>query len=78
MTMKKKRHYRGVNIYLKPITRWGDGTRMAAEINFGDSRLHVPTSKSVDSVMYKARRLIDKQLDRKKDVIAEWFKMRLV
>ena len=78
MSMKKKRKYRGASVYIK-TSKWGDGTGISGEINFGgNARKHVPQSDTVDGMMFKARRLIDAELDATEDVVAAWFKRPLV
>ena len=81
MTMKKKRVYRGIAIYLKPSKKTANlpaGARMAGEVNFGTRRKFVAQQKTVEGMMFKARRLIDAELDKTGNVIDDWFKMRLV
>jgi len=81
MGMKKKRVYRGIAIYLKPSKKTANdpaGARMAGEVNFGTRRKFIAQQKTVEGMMFKARRLIDAELDKTEDVVSEWFKMRLV
>jgi len=81
MSMKRKRVYRGIAIYLKPSKKTANheaGARMAGEVNFGTRRTFIAQQKTVEGMMFKARRLIDAELDKTGNVIDDWFKMRLV
>jgi len=81
MTMKKKRVYRGIAIYLKPSKKTANdpaGARMAGEVNFGTRRKFIAQQKTVEGMMFKARRLIDAELDKTEDVVGKWFRTALV
>ena len=81
MGMKKKRVYRGIAIYLKPSKKTANheaGARMAGEVNFGTRRKFIAQQKTVEGMMYKARRLIDAELDKTVSVVDEWFRTALV
>jgi len=80
MTMKKRRTYRGINIYLKPgkVKKDPDNPKMAGEIYFGTYRRWVPQSDTVDGMLFKARRLIDTELDRCEDIETRWFRTPLI
>jgi len=79
--METKFVYRGIAVYLKPSKKTANlpaGAKMAGEVNFGKRRKFIAQQKTVEGMMYKARRLIDAELDKTGDVVGEWFKMRLV
>jgi len=79
--METKYVYRGIAVYLKPSKKTANlpaGAKMAGEVNFGKRRKFIAQQKTAGGMMYKARRLIDAELDKTEDVVSEWFKMRLV
>jgi len=81
MSAHNTRKYRGISIYLKPgkktLTK-DEGQMTAGEINYGARRAFVPQQDTVEKMMRKARRMIDKELDEKVDVVDKWFRTPLV
>jgi len=81
MSMETKFVYRGIAVYLKPSKKTANlpaGARMAGEVNFGTRRKFIAQQKTVEGMMFKARRLIDAELDKTEDVVGKWFRTALV
>jgi len=79
--METKYVYRGIAVYLKPSKKTANlpaGAKMAGEVNFGTRRKFISQQKTVEGMMYKARRLIDAELDKTVSVVDEWFRTALV
>ena len=76
----RRRTYRGISVYIKPGARKHnpDNTKVAGEIYFGTYRKWVPQADTVQGMMFKARRLIDRELDRAEDIEVRWFRTPLI
>jgi len=80
MTSPRHRYYRGIKVYLQPARRKADpdNEKVGGLINFISHRKAVPVSKTLESMMFKARRLIDRELDRAEAIEVRWFRTPLI